>query len=157
MRIRPPWRSLCPDSREEAQTWRYVFEEPGEGWEQPGFDDSGWEEGPGGFGLEDTPGAVVRTEWPTHDIWIRRTFALDEDLLDREGEIALRIHHDEDAEVYINGELVAELEGYVKHYITVPLDLEGREVLEPGENLLAVYCLDTRHGRCIDAGLALSE
>jgi len=153
----PTVETLVPDSRQEAQTWRYTFDEPAEGWEQPGFDDSEWDEGPGGFGLENTPGAVVGTEWPTYTIWLRRTFTLDEDVFERDGEFALHIHHDEDAEVYINGELVAEFEDYVTQYKTVPIDSAARQALEPGENVIAVHCLDTEGGRYIDVGLALLE
>ena len=153
----PTVETLVPDSREEAQTWRYRFDEPAESWEQPGFDDRAWEEGPGGFGLEGTPGAVMRTEWPTYTIWLRRAFTLDEAVFERDGEFALHIHHDEDAEVYINGELVAEFEGYVTQYKTVPIGPEGREALQPGENVIAVHCRDAAGGRYIDVGLALLE
>jgi len=47
-----------------------------EGWAAPGFDDSGWPRGPGGFGTKITPNSVVRTEWKTPAIWLRRTFEL---------------------------------------------------------------------------------
>ena len=64
------------------------------------FDDSGWKSGPGGFGTAGTPGAVVRTEWKTDDIWIRRSVDLSEKL---PADVRLMLHHDDDAEVYING------------------------------------------------------
>ena len=44
---------------EQPQKWRYTEERPADGWEQPTFDAGSWKEGPGGFGAEGTPGAVV--------------------------------------------------------------------------------------------------
>ena len=48
------------------------------------------------------------------------------------GEVLLRIHHDEDAEVYINGVLAAKVVGYTTDYVEVPLTAEGRKALEGG-------------------------
>ena len=73
------------------------------------FDDSSWKTGPGGFGTEGTPRAVVRTVWNTPDIWLRRSFDIDK--LPDDGQLMLTIHHDEDAEVYLNGELVQKATG----------------------------------------------
>ena len=78
---------------------------PPDGWEKPGFDDAAWKEGPGGFGEKSTPGTTVRTEWKTPDIWLRRTFELPSGK--HEG-LHLAIHHDEDAEVYLNGVLACQ-------------------------------------------------
>jgi len=50
-------------------------------------------EAEGGFGTKGTPGAIVRTEWKTADIWLRRSVELKE--LPK-GEVLLRIHHDEE-------------------------------------------------------------
>jgi hypothetical protein len=146
----PKVNTLVPTSREQAQTWRFTTTEPGEGWEKPEFDDSSWQQGEGGFGKEGTPGAVVRTEWKTPDVWIRRTFKLGDE---RWVQPQLEIHHDEDAAVYLNGQLVAELSGYTTDYALVPLDEKARGALKPGRNVLAVHCRQTRGGQYIDVGL----
>ena len=100
----PIVKTLVPTSQSQPQTWKYTFEKPGDDWFQTDFEDADWKSGPGGFGTEGTPGTSVRTVWNTSDIWIRRTFDLDD--IPSQGDISLTIHHDEDAEVYINGRLV---------------------------------------------------
>ncbi len=87
------WRTLVPTSEKSAQIWRYRMNQPSTDWQKPGFDDSGWPQGKGGFGSPGTPGAVIGTEWRTRDIWIRRTFHADTADF---ALLALRLHHDED-------------------------------------------------------------
>jgi Glycosyl hydrolases family 2, sugar binding domain/Glycosyl hydrolases family 2/Glycosyl hydrolases family 2, TIM barrel domain len=147
----PRLRTLAETSRSTAQAWRYSTEQPSEGWQQPDFDDSAWKSGPGGFGTEGTPGAVVRTTWDSPDIWLRRTFALDE--LPEPGELMLEIHHDEDAEVYFNGKLVRTLRGYTQGYRPAALANDARDALQVGQNVIAVHCRQTGGGQYIDVGL----
>src|SRR5262249_36600458 len=68
--------TVVAHSREKEQLWRYTFAKPADGWFEPGFDDSSWKTGPGGFGTVGTPGAVVRTTWDTGAIWLRREITL---------------------------------------------------------------------------------
>ncbi len=164
----PPTTSpLVPTSEDEAQTWSYTLYEPAAGWQQPEFDDSEWKAAPGGFGEPSTPGSVVRTEWKSPDIWLRRTFELDEETGDRVSSrnpvsddpdtggssVHLRLHYDEDAEVYINGVLAARVTGYVTEYVLLPISNEAQQALRAGENVIAVHCHQTGGGQYIDAGL----
>jgi hypothetical protein len=146
----PIVRTVVPTSREQAQAWRYTTAKPADGWFQPDFDDAAWASGLGGFGTAGTPGAVVRTEWKTDDIWARRTFELPERPA---GELRLLMHHDEDAEVYVNGVLAAKVPGYITDYQTYRLRPEAAAALRPGRNVLAVHCHQTRGGQYIDVGL----
>ncbi|MFH1923876.1 MAG: sugar-binding domain-containing protein [Planctomycetota bacterium] len=146
----PEVRPIVPTSREQPQAWRFTTTKPEEGWQNADFDDSSWQEGEGGFGTEGTPGAVVRTEWKTPDIWIRRVFDLGDSPL---GQPHLEIHHDEDAAVYLNGRLVAEASGYTTDYTLLSLDDEAFSALKPGRNVLAVHCRQTGGGQYIDVGL----
>jgi hypothetical protein len=147
----PELKVLVPTSREEAQTWRYTTAKPAEGWQKPDFDDKEWKEGPGGFGTKGTPGAVVRTEWKTDDIWLRREFTLPEE---KWGDLLLMLHHDEDAEIYVNGVLAAKVRGYISDYEEVPISDEARKALKPGKNVFAVHCHQTTGGQYIDVGIA---
>ncbi|HEX6964028.1 MAG TPA: glycoside hydrolase family 2 TIM barrel-domain containing protein, partial [Lacipirellula sp.] len=133
----PAVATLVPTSQEQKQTWRYTLEEPAEDWQAADFDDSSWKEGEGGFGTEGTPGAVVGTRWDTKDIWLRRKFTLHQI---PEGELYLKIHHDEDAQIYVNGELVSKRRGYRGGYGLVPVDEPGKSPLKDGENTIAVHC-----------------
>ena len=147
----PLVRVLVPPSRKKPQTWLYTTEKPGAGWEKPDFTAEGWKKGPGGFGKPDTPGAAVGTPWTSSDIWIRRTFELPWAELKNPH---LLIHHDEDAEVYLNGVPAAKLSGYTTDYIQVPLSEKTRAALKKGKNVIAVHCRQTQGGQYIDVGLA---
>jgi hypothetical protein len=145
--------TLVPTSEVEPQRWHYTTDEPTSNWTDVEFDDSSWSEGRGGFGTEGTPGAIVGTTWDSPTIWLRRTFSAND--VPQHGQIALRIHHDEDAEVYLNGRLVAKRPGYVSAYTLIPLAEEAARALKPGQNTLAVHCRQTRGGQFIDVGIAL--
>jgi hypothetical protein len=146
----PTFKELVPTSQQAAQTYRYTTEKPADGWEKPEFDAAGWKEGPGVLGTKGTPGAEVRTEWKTPDIWARRTVELKE--LPR-GEPMLLVLHDEDAEIYVNGVLAARVAGHTGEYLVVPMTDAGRKALKAGPNLVAVHCHQTRGGQSIDFGL----
>jgi hypothetical protein len=148
----PEVKEIVPTSREEGQKWRYsTWKKVAEqGWQKPDFEAKGWEEGVGGFGTRGTPGAVVRTEWKSSDIWLRREFTMPE----RDwGELLLLMHHDEDAEVYINGMLAAKVSGFITDYDEFPISDEARKALKPGKNVFAVHCHQTTGGQYIDVGI----
>jgi hypothetical protein len=146
----PQVHTVIAHSREKEQPWRYTFAKPADGWFQPVFNDSSWKSGPGGFGTVGTPGAVVRTQWNTGAIWLRREVILPDGPFTQ---LHLQLHHDEDTEVYLNGVLAAKLTGYTTGYKEVPISEEARKTLRPGVNVLAVSCRQTGGGQYIDVGL----
>ena len=141
---------VVPTAQRQPVTWRYTLAKPGEAWFKPDFDDAAWQEGPAGFGTPHTPGAVVRTEWKTKDIWLRRVFTLPEAPLQHP---VLLMHYDESPDVYLNGVLAAQLDGYVAEYGEVDIAPAARAALKPGRNILAVHCRQTTGGQYIDVGL----
>ena len=138
-------------SEETAQTWRYSTDKPADGWQKPDFNDSSWKSGPGGFGEPTTPDSVVKTKWKSDDIWLRRDFEWSADKPIHE--LGLRIHHDEDTEVFLNGVLIGTASGYSTSYHDRPLDEAATKALKPGKNILAVHCHQTGGGQYIDVGL----
>ena len=141
---------VVPTSETEPVSWRYTTQAPADGWFKPEFDASSWKEGPGGFGTQGTPGAVARTVWDTADIWLRRSFSLPEG---KWNDLQFRIHHDEDAEVYIDGVIATQVSGYVADYDSVPIKTKARALLKPGNHVFAVHCKQTGGGQYIDVGL----
>jgi hypothetical protein len=155
MPIPPRVIPVLTSAREESHAWRYTTQRPTADWMEPAFNDTTWALGQAGFGTRGTPGAVVRTEWNSRDIWIRRTFELPAGTV-TDG-LQLLIHHDEDAQVYLNGRRILQLTGYTSAYETIPLPPAALEALRPGINTLAIHCRQTGGGQYIDAGLARLE
>jgi hypothetical protein len=141
---------VVPASEQNPASWRYRTESPGDRWYALEFNDSSWKEGPAGFGAGRPPGAVVRTEWKTPDIWLRREITLPEG---KWTDLQFWIHHDEDVEVYVNGILAAFAAGYLTSYESLPMTPAGKAALKPGKNLIAVHCHQMTGGQYIDLGL----
>jgi hypothetical protein len=146
----PTERVLVETSEKAGQKWHYTTDKPAAGWEKPDFDAAAWKQAEGGFGTPMTPGSHVRTEWKTADVWLRREVELK---AEPTGEVMVRLHHDEDAEVYINGVLAGKAAGYITDYTSVPLTPEGRKALKVGKNVIAVHCHQTGGGQYVDVGL----
>lgn len=145
----PELTYVVPTSEKAAQTWRYTTTEPAAGWEKPDFRDTAWKSGPGVFGIEGTPGANVRTPWTTDRLWLRREFRFE---AKPTADVRLYVHHDEDADVYLNGVRIAALKGYTTDYVLVNLTSEALAAIRPGRNVLAAHVRNTRGGQCFDAG-----
>ncbi len=134
-------------SQEIVDTWTYTFRKPEPGWQVAAFDDAQWEKGNGGFGTSDTPGSRVGTTWETNNIWLRKSF----ELTQIPAKPALLIHHDENAQVYLNGQQVAALEGFTSEFIVIPIPSDKVGAVQVGRNILAVHCNQTAGGQFIDA------
>lgn len=150
-RVPPPptVNVVVPTARTQASEWKYTYDTPAEGWMTTSFDDAAWKAGKGGFGTTGTPNAHVGTQWAGKSIWLRKTFTLDKS---PSPALQLRVHHDEDCEIYINGVLALKAPGYTTDYEDFAIAPEARAALKVGENTLAVVCTQTGGGQYIDAG-----
>jgi hypothetical protein len=153
--VYPSFTQVVPTSEATGQTWRYTTSTPPASWNTTGFNDSGWASGSGGFGTSGTPGAVVRTTWNTADIWLRRTFNPGTLSAAQLGNLMFRLHHDEGAELYVNGVLALAVTGYETSYAYQPIAPAARSaIVQSGNNVLAVHCHQTTGGQYIDAGIS---
>jgi len=146
----PKTVEVVPTSEKDGKIWRYTTQAPAGDWFKPEFDASAWKEGSGGFGTKGTPGAEVRTVWNSPDIWLRREFVMPDG---KWSDLQFRMHHDEDAEVYVDGVLATQVSGYVAEYEPVRINRRAKEILTPGKHMLAVHCKQTTGGQYIDVGL----
>jgi hypothetical protein len=140
--------NLVPCAATEQTAWRYTTDPPPETWAAPDFDDSGWKEGKAGFGALGW-GAKIGTPWTTGDIWLRRRFTL----AARPAAPLLRVFHDEDVEVYLNGVPACRDGGFQTGYDDFEIDGRAAATLKAGENTIAVHCRQTSGGQFIDVGL----
>jgi len=141
---------VLPAADTRPALWSYTTARPAGDWTSSNFDDSSWKRGESGFGTVGTPGATIGTTWQTDNIWLRREVNLPAEDYD---EIQAWFHHDEDAEVYINGVLAVKAGGFISSYDTLPLTPGGRNALKPGKNLIAIHCHQTAGGQYVDFGL----
>ncbi len=142
---------ILPSAQKGGAQWRYTTERPPENWMQPEFNDSDWRIGTSGFGRHGTPGAIVRTEWTTSDIWLRTKVVVPK--LSPQDAVWLEVHHDEDCEIYVNGKLLWSERGYLTSYKMVRLSPEQIALFREGENTLAVHCRQTIGGQYVDVGI----
>lgn len=135
-------------SEKQAHVWSYTFDTPADGWHASDFNASGWESGKGGFGTVATPNSKVGTTWTSNDIWLRRDFEVTGM---PKGRPVLRIYHDEDVTIFLNGVEIASLSGFLTDYSLVALDRPA--ALQLGRNVIAVHCRNTEGGQFIDLGI----
>ena len=83
--------TILPMTNTERWEAKFTMSQPAANWIQPQFDDSGWTKGKAAFGTKDMK--RIGTEWNTEDIWVRRSFNLDQDLTN--DIIYLRYSHDD--------------------------------------------------------------
>lgn len=150
----PPWATpdnlVLADALFGPAQWRYTTSSPGEGWQQPGFNDSGWSTGPAGFGNRESPGARIGTLWKTPDIWLRRSLVLASTNV---ANLKLEIRYDDDAEVYFNGVPACARKGYLIDYLCVDVPPEAARALGTGTNVVAVHCHQKGGDQFIDLGI----
>ncbi len=132
--------------------WRYSSTDPGDGWRAVDYDDSAWSIGKAGFGTNGTPNARLGTDWTTADIWLRTRVEVPKGF--EKAPAWLMLHHDEDVEVYVNGNMLVERKGYLRDYERIPLTPEQRKLFRAGkENVIAMHCHQTSGGQFVDLGL----
>ncbi len=137
------FNTILPAADEQSYKPKYTFNVPGNGWYQTKYNDSGWKQSMAPFGDDES----AKTAWRTDDIYIRRTFSLNKI---SPMEKYLKLNHDDNVEVYLNGKRIYSKEGWVHEYVYIPFN---NKLLRKGTNVLAVHCKNTAGGRYLDAGI----
>jgi hypothetical protein len=128
------------------KSYRYSAKEPATNWIGDDFDDSSWQVGQAPFGTIANP----KTQWNSSDLWLRRTFDWNGDLLKA---AALVIFYDEDTEVFVNGKKIWNRTGYVTAYEMFEVTDAIKKAIRKGRNTLAIHTHQTGGGQFIDLAL----
>lgn len=147
------WRVLvgAHADGELAREWRYATENPGDGWADPAFDDSGWPSGLAPFGRKGGEWQkLVRTRWTEDDIWLRQSFAW------QEGDVtaaAIAIHFDNATQIFLNGTSLWERSGWSDRYQGFDVTEVFRGAIRQGMNTLAIHTHQDDGGQFVDLAL----
>jgi hypothetical protein len=142
------YKTVLPAADEKPYTAKYTETDPGKNWANDSFDDSNWKTGTAPF--TDDKG-VSRELWTSRDIWVRRTFTYSKTNINK---LYLKLHHDDEAEVFLNGEKINASSGANGDLQMFELSSDMINKLKVGENVLALHCTNTGGAAWIDAGLA---
>jgi len=143
----PVYKTILPASDEQPYQCKYTETEPSGSWQDIKYDDSHWSTGAAPF-TDDKQQA--KTLWTGKNIWVRRTFTLNNLNIDK---LVLKLHHDDNVEVYLNGEKIYSFIGWTNDFKLIPLKDKFKNRLKNGENVLAIHCANTAGGAWLDAGL----
>ncbi len=134
------FKTLVPAADEVAYSALSTETTPGDDWMKPGYNTNGWSKSKAPY-----------TAWKARDIWVRRLFNID---AAGAGKIFLKLKHDDDVEVFINGDLVYAAKGVAGKYFYLPLTEAVVSRLKKTDNLLAVHVTNTGGEAWLDAGIA---
>ena len=142
----------------DSDQWSYIVPTSNlsDTWKLPGFNDAGWNQGPGGFGYGDGDDATILSE--ADFVFIRKSFEIES--IEELGYVSLAMDYDDGFIAYLNGHEVARsnsmigLEGnvgdFANEYVEAVLYAGGQPEqwlwdptdyagwLQTGENVLAV-------------------
>lgn len=137
------YKTILPASDEKPYEANYTFNQPEQGWLNGNFNDSAWKKGIAPFGDDKS----AKTKWDTNDLYYRRKFNV---ASLSAGKKYLKLNHDDDVEVSVNGKSIYKRTGWVHEYIYIPIE-DG--ILKTGENILTIHVKNTAGGRYLDAGI----
>lgn len=138
---------ILPASDDKKTQWRYMTSKPADNWMNTDFDDTDWNKGMAKFGGENV--GSVSTHWISDGIWLRQEITI----LDELTEPVVKILHDDDYEIYINGQLLLSETGVSESYKYVKLDSSKGDLFKKGKNVIAVHCTNTGGDQYLDVGI----
>jgi hypothetical protein len=140
-------KAIVPHAEDKNYESYFTETIPTGNWTELDYDDTGWRQGKGLLGSKETnPGTL----WASREIWIRRTFDLQQLKIN---EFVLLSKYDDDAQIYLNGEKVFSTGCCSSGYKEISLSKVIQQKLRKGKNVLAMHCVNTGGPGFIDAGL----
>ncbi len=140
------YKTILPASDETNYSTVYTETAPGAEWMQAGFNDASWKKGIAPFGDN---ASISKTKWVSENLWVRRSFTLNTNNLEN---TYLKLQHDDDVQVYINGREVYNVKGWTGKFIYIPLK-DAASYLKQGKNVMAIHVANTAGGAWLDAGI----
>src|ERR1700761_3185952 len=122
------YRTIVPAADETNWQCKYTETTPQGNWSDPGYDDGGWQNGTAPFTNDKKE---AKTLWTSHDIWVRRSFTYANQDINK---LILKLYHDDNVEVYLNGEEVYKTEGWTSDYKYIGLKEKVKSRLKNGQN-----------------------
>ncbi|AFL85799.1 beta-xylosidase [Belliella baltica DSM 15883] len=119
-----------------SNDFKFTENKPAQGWQNNGSVSQNWKVGKLGLGSERTINSSTRntrTSWDSGEVWVHKDF----EHKTVQGNLALRIHHDGETTVFLNGREIYSQEQ--PDFIIVNLDSRAMGSLVEGQNLLAVH------------------
>jgi len=148
----PSFKMITPTSDEKAYEVSYTEKEPQGDWKAADYTAADWETGAAPIGDD---AKNVKTLWKSHDIWVRRTFNVANPA--SINELFLKINHDDNIELYLNGKKIYTKVGWTNNFVYIPLSNADKSALKAGKNVIAIHLINTAGGRYLDFGLVDKE
>lgn len=141
----PNYKTVLSTSDEAPYTVKYTESAPSGEWTSNTYAAEDWKSGGTPIGDDEKQ---VKTLWKSNDIWVRRSF----NITNAAGinELLLKMNHDDNIEVYLNGKRVFEKEGWTSTFQYYPINKSN---LKNGQNVIAIHLANTAGGRFLDFGL----
>jgi hypothetical protein len=141
------YKNIAATADDQPYTVKYTETRPGEGWQDLMFNDEKWKTGRAPF---ESGQKSSGTLWNSKDIWIRRIFSLNKTDYNK---LFLKIKHDDNTEVYLNGEQIYSYKGWLNKFQMIPIEAAFKQKLKIGKNVLAIHVANTSGGAYLDAGI----
>ena len=141
------YESIAATADDQTYNVKYTETKPADDWENQKFNDTKWKSGKAPFTSDKKR---LGTLWNSHDIWVRRTFTLNKTDYNK---LFLKIKHDDNIEVYLNGEEIYSYKGWLNKFQYIPIEDAIKLKLKKGTNVLAIHVANTAGGAYLDAGI----
>lgn len=137
--------TILGTSQDQSFTVNYTESKPQGDWTTAGYQATGWKSGAAPIGDNEK---AVKTVWKSDDIWVRRTFNVANPK--KINDLLLKLNHDDNIVVYLNGKEVYSKTGYTQSFTYLPIN---KADLKAGENIIAIHLVNSAGGRFLDFGL----